>query len=149
MSTSKSYVGGAGLKLSISLVISLTTIGSSMPCVAMIVLSILLLSSSFLKLSTTYLETIDVNVLGSENVFQAAQDVGAEQVVAISTDKATAPINTYGMTKAIMERMVGEFAKRGLVKYTACRYGNVVGSTGSVIPLFLRQLEEKGSNHYH
>lgn len=91
------------------------------------------------------MECIDVNVGGSNCVFEAAASSGVQQVVAISTDKACAPINVYGMTKSLMERMVGEYARYSNgTKYTACRYGNVVGSTGSVIPLFQKQARESG-----
>lgn len=92
------------------------------------------------------LECIDINVGGTNNVLQACGDTGVQRCVVISTDKACAPLNVYGMTKALAERMVGEYARyaNGCV-YTACRYGNVVGSTGSVIPAFKRQLQENDS----
>lgn len=86
-------------------------------------------------------EAIDVNVLGTRNVLQACAEWGIEKCVVISTDKACQPLNVYGMTKALCERMVGEYARyyTGSTQYTACRYGNVIGSTGSVIPLFRQQ----------
>lgn len=90
------------------------------------------------------LETIDVNINGSRNVAAAAISAGVECVVGISTDKACAPINIYGMTKAIMERMFSEFARRGKTNFVTCRYGNVVGSTGSVIPVFKQQIQDFG-----
>lgn len=88
-------------------------------------------------------ECIDVNVLGTRNVLQAVGYAGIRQCVVVSTDKACQPLNVYGMTKALAERMVGEFARyyKDSVQYTACRYGNVIGSTGSVIPLFAQQAE--------
>lgn len=91
-------------------------------------------------------ECIDVNVIGTRNVLQAAGYAGVGRVVVISTDKACQPLNVYGMTKALAERMVGEFARyySGRTEYTACRYGNVIGSTGSVVPLFKQQAEVKG-----
>lgn len=92
-------------------------------------------------------ECIDVNVLGSRCVLEAALRCGVETCVCISTDKACQPLNVYGMTKALVERMVGEYARysdRGGTKYTACRYGNVIGSTGSVVPLFRQQAETLG-----
>lgn len=92
-------------------------------------------------------ECIDVNVLGSRAVLEAASKCGVERCVAISTDKACQPLNVYGMTKALVERMVGEYARYadpGGTKYTACRYGNVIGSTGSVVPLFRQQAETLG-----
>lgn len=92
-------------------------------------------------------ECIDVNVLGSRCVLEAVSRVGVQTCVAISTDKACQPLNVYGMTKALVERMVGEYARYGAgsgIKYTACRYGNVIGSTGSVIPLFQQQAQTLG-----
>lgn len=89
------------------------------------------------------LETVDVNITGSRNVAMAAIAAGVSKVIGISTDKAAAPANLYGMTKAVMERMYGEFNRRSVyTDFVTCRYGNVVGSTGSVIPLFKRQIEE-------
>lgn len=79
------------------------------------------------------METIDVNVRGTAAVLSAAARAGVGTVVVISTDKATAPLNTYGATKQLCERMVGEYARRWPnTRFVACRYGNVVGSTGSV-----------------
>lgn len=90
-------------------------------------------------------ECIKVNVDGSRNVLKAASNAGVSQVVCISTDKAASPINVYGMTKALMERLAGEYARLNTHStFTCVRYGNVVGSTGSVIPLFERQLAENG-----
>ncbi len=79
-------------------------------------------------------ETIDINVRGTNTVLLAAARAGVKRVVSISTDKATAPLNTYGATKQLGERLVGEYARRWPnTTFTVCRYGNVVGSTGSVI----------------
>jgi UDP-N-acetylglucosamine 4,6-dehydratase len=89
-------------------------------------------------------ECIDVNVQGSRNVFTAARRSGVATVIAISTDKVVQPVNVYGATKMIMERLVGEASHHDGPFYAACRYGNVVGSTGSVIPLFQRQMKEQG-----
>jgi UDP-N-acetylglucosamine 4,6-dehydratase/5-epimerase len=87
-------------------------------------------------------ECIDVNLLGTRNVLEAATRTSSiRNVVCVSTDKACHPLNVYGATKMLVERMVGEYARynRNSITYTACRYGNVVGSTGSVVPLFQRQ----------
>ncbi len=84
-------------------------------------------------------ECIAVNVEGTRNVALAAIHAGVETVVGISTDKAVLPTNTYGMTKALMERLFMELHGRGETKFALVRYGNVVGSTGSVIPLFEEQ----------
>lgn len=88
------------------------------------------------------LETIEVNIEGSRNVAVAAIAAGVKTVVGISTDKACAPLNLYGMTKAVMERMFGEMNRMGKTHFVTARYGNVVGSTGSVIPVFKQQLED-------
>lgn len=87
-------------------------------------------------------ECVSINVDGSRNVIQAARRAGVGRVIGISTDKAVHPVNVYGMTKAIMERMFGEASDDSTI-FTACRYGNVIGSTGSVIPAFKRQLAER------
>lgn len=88
-------------------------------------------------------ETIEVNINGSRNVILAAKAAGVRTVVGISTDKACAPANVYGMTKAVMERMFGEAARTATgVNFLTARYGNVIGSTGSVIPVFKRQIED-------
>ncbi len=90
-------------------------------------------------------DCIAVNVGGAENVMVAARDVGVQRVVGISTDKAVQPVNTYGMTKAVMERLFQEEQQyHQAPAFTLVRYGNVVGSTGSVIPIFRRQYEETG-----
>lgn len=86
-------------------------------------------------------EAVRVNVDGSRNVIKAAIAAGVKRVVGISTDKAVQPVNVYGMTKALMERLfieANEYSPSQTV-FTLTRYGNVVGSTGSVIPLFQRQ----------
>lgn len=90
------------------------------------------------------LETVKTNVLGAENVRLAAIKNGVEIVVAISTDKAVKPVNVMGMTKAIQERiMLNPSNRKWDTKFICVRYGNVIGSRGSVIPLF-KQLLEKG-----
>lgn len=82
-------------------------------------------------------ETIDVNVGGTNNVFRAAVATGVGQVVYISTDKACRPVNVYGMTKSLGERLMSEYANAfNDMKFVGTRYGNVIGSTGSVIPFF-------------
>lgn len=89
-------------------------------------------------------ETCAVNIEGSRNVAFSAIAAGVRNVVGISTDKACQPSNLYGMTKAVMERMFSEANKMGNTRFTTIRYGNVIGSTGSVIPLFKRQIADKG-----
>lgn len=86
-------------------------------------------------------EAIAVNVVGSHTVFAAASETLVKKVVAISTDKATSPRNTYGATKMLMERSMQEHARLSTTtQYAAVRYGNVVSSTGSVVPLFRKQI---------
>jgi len=89
-------------------------------------------------------ETIKTNVEGSRNIANAAKELGVRDVVGISTDKACLPVNTYGMTKALMERMFAEANNWGDTRFVIARYGNVVGSTGSIVPVFQRQLAEVG-----
>lgn len=90
-------------------------------------------------------ECIRVNIGGSETVTRAANAAGILRVVGISTDKAVQPVNIYGMSKAVMERLFADAAQfPGHAEFVCVRYGNVVGSTGSVIPMFRQQLAEFG-----
>jgi UDP-N-acetylglucosamine 4,6-dehydratase len=88
------------------------------------------------------IEFINTNVLGSENVVQACLDTGVRRVVALSTDKAAAPINLYGATKLCSDKL---FIAANNIKgsrdlaFSVVRYGNVMGSRGSVIPFFLEK----------
>jgi UDP-glucose 4-epimerase len=91
------------------------------------------------------LEAIRTNVLGAENVMNAALANGVERVVLLSTDKAVYPINAMGLSKAMMEKlMVAKARMRSASETVLCatRYGNVMGSRGSVIPLFVSQIKE-------
>ncbi|SFW65256.1 UDP-glucose 4-epimerase [Sinomicrobium oceani] len=89
------------------------------------------------------LEATRTNVLGTQNVIDAAAHNKVQKVICLSTDKAAYPINAMGISKALMEK-VAVAASRNLKKTTVCltRYGNVMASRGSVIPLFLKQIEE-------
>lgn len=88
-------------------------------------------------------QTLEVNVVGSQNVCTAALRTGVTRVVGISTDKACRPVNVYGMTKLLMERLFQEAdAVSPHCKFNLVRYGNVVSSTGSVIPLFRLQARD-------
>ena len=89
-------------------------------------------------------ETLKTNVDGSRNVLRATVRAGVKSVVAISTDKACIPVNTYGFTKALMERMFAEANSWNNTRFSCVRYGNVVGSTGSIIPVFRHQIEKYG-----
>ena len=90
------------------------------------------------------LEAVKTNILGAENVMNAAIANNVERVVVLSTDKAVYPINAMGMSKALMEK-VAVAAARNCNNTTVCltRYGNVMASRGSVIPLFLNQIKNK------
>ena len=88
----------------------------------------------------------EANVVGSANVVAAARRIGTPRVIGISTDKACSPINAYGFTKALMERM---FAAEALERpdgpaFTTVRYGNVIASRGSVVPMFRAQAARGG-----
>ncbi|MHC1756381.1 MAG: polysaccharide biosynthesis protein [Methanosarcina sp.] len=80
-------------------------------------------------------EVINTNVLGTKNVIEAAEECGVEKIINLSTDKAVYPINAYGMSKALAEKLMS--AHRGDTVCVSLRYGNVIGSRGSVIPLFV------------
>ncbi len=85
-------------------------------------------------------EAVKTNVVGADNIVDAAIDAGVKKVIALSTDKAVNPINLYGATKLVAEKIfiAANAYAGGRVKFAVVRYGNVVGSRGSVIPLFLR-----------
>lgn len=90
------------------------------------------------------IEAILTNVMGARNIVDAALDSGVGKVMTISTDKAVNPVNLYGATKLVAEKLfVQANAYSGMqpTRFSCARYGNVVGSRGSVIPLFLRQRE--------
>lgn len=89
------------------------------------------------------MEAVKTNVIGTQNVIRAAGQNGVKKVICLSTDKAAYPINAMGISKAMMEKVAIAEA-RNLEKTTVCltRYGNVMASRGSVIPLFIKQLKE-------
>jgi FlaA1/EpsC-like NDP-sugar epimerase len=87
-------------------------------------------------------EAYKTNVLGSQNACRTAKAAGVKVFVALSTDKAVKPLNAMGTSKAMMEKLVcSQNLKGGDTKFCCVRYGNVMGSRGSVIPLFKRQIE--------
>ena len=89
------------------------------------------------------MEAIKTNVIGAYNVKSAAIKNGVDRVIAISTDKAVKPVNVMGMTKAIQERLIiSDNSDKGSTKFTCVRYGNVLGSRGSLIPLVKKRIEE-------
>ena len=90
-------------------------------------------------------EAIKTNVLGAQNVIENSIDLNIKKVVALSTDKAAAPINLYGATKLCSDRLfvtANYFKGKRDIKLSVVRYGNVMGSRGSVIPFFMKKREE-------
>jgi UDP-N-acetylglucosamine 4,6-dehydratase len=88
------------------------------------------------------MEAIKTNILGSSNVVEAALDAKVKKVLALSTDKAVNPINLYGATKLAAEKLLvqsNSYAGGVATRFSCVRYGNVVGSRGSVVPIFLQQ----------
>jgi UDP-N-acetylglucosamine 4,6-dehydratase (inverting) len=88
------------------------------------------------------IECVKTNVIGAENVINAALEAGVENVVALSTDKAAAPINLYGATKLCSDKLfvaANNIKGRHNIKFSVVRYGNVMGSNGSVIPFFMQK----------
>ena len=87
-------------------------------------------------------EAIQTNIMGGRNVIDAAIDQGVQRILALSTDKAVNPINLYGATKLCAEKMfvqANAYAGSQETRFSCARYGNVVGSRGSVIPVFMEQ----------
>ena len=88
------------------------------------------------------MEAIKTNILGSSNVIEAAIDAGVKKVLALSTDKAVNPVNLYGATKLAAEKLFVQsnaYAAGTATRFSCVRYGNVVGSRGSVVPIFIKQ----------
>jgi len=88
------------------------------------------------------MEAIKTNIMGTSNVVEAALDAGVKKVLALSTDKAVNPVNLYGATKLAAEKLTVQsnaYAGGSATRFSCVRYGNVVGSRGSVVPLFLKQ----------
>ncbi|MFN3265024.1 MAG: UDP-N-acetylglucosamine 4,6-dehydratase (inverting), partial [Aquificaceae bacterium] len=90
-------------------------------------------------------EAVKTNIIGAQNIIEVAIEKGVKKVVALSTDKAVSPVNLYGATKLTMEKLLiagNSYAGAKETSFSIVRYGNVVGSRGSVIPLFLKLLSE-------
>ena len=88
------------------------------------------------------MEAVKTNIMGTSNVVEAALDAGVKKVMALSTDKAVNPVNLYGATKLAAEKLTVQsnaYAAGSATRYACVRYGNVVGSRGSVVPVFLSQ----------
>jgi UDP-N-acetylglucosamine 4,6-dehydratase len=91
------------------------------------------------------IEAIMTNIMGGRNVIEAALDTSVSKVMALSTDKAVNPINLYGATKLAAEKLFiqsNAYAGGRDVRFSCVRYGNVVGSRGSVVPIFIKQREQ-------
>ena len=91
-------------------------------------------------------EAVQTNIIGTQNVIQASLECGVHKTIFTSTDKAIAPTNTYGASKLMAERLISAAQYQAGTKKTvfaAVRFGNVMGSRGSVIPLFKKQIAEK------
>ena len=100
------------------------------------------------KIEYNPFEAIKTNVMGSQNVIDACLHADVERAIAIGTDKAVSPLNTYGATKLLMEKLfvtannyINPLKHR--TKFIAFRYGNVFGSSGSVVPIFIEQIQRK------
>src|SRR5215470_15645158 len=92
------------------------------------------------------MECVKTNILGAENIINACLETEVQKVVALSTDKAAAPINLYGATKLASDKLfIAANNIRGAnpIKLSVVRYGNVMGSNGSVIPFFLKKRKQK------
>ena len=97
------------------------------------------------------MEAIKTNVIGAMNIVTAAINANVRKVIALSTDKACNPINLYGATKLCSDKIftaAKSYAGSQDIKFAVVRYGNVIGSRGSVIPVFLKQRKERCSDHY-
>lgn len=99
-------------------------------------------------------ESIDTNITGVRNVLEALEEVKAstecniQRVCFVSTDKACNPVNVYGMCKSISERMVEQVSNESKIDYVTTRYGNVLSTTGSIIPLFLKQATDPNTKAF-
>ena len=95
------------------------------------------------------MECIKTNIHGAENVIGAAVEAGVEKVIALSTDKAVNPVNLYGATKLASDKLfvaANNMTGPSRTRFAVVRYGNVVGSRGSVVPLFLRLVAERAAS---
>lgn len=100
------------------------------------------------KIEYNPFEAIKTNVIGSQNVIDACLEQDVEKVICIGTDKAVSPLNVYGATKTLMEKLFVSASnyldpKKHRTKFIALRYGNVLGSSSSVIPKFIEQIRSK------
>ena len=90
-------------------------------------------------------EAVQTNIMGTKNVIESAIDSGVSRVICLSTDKAVNPINLYGATKLVAEKLTiqaNAYSGDRQSIFSCCRYGNVVGSRGSVVPIFKEQKQK-------
>lgn len=90
-------------------------------------------------------EAVKTNIIGAQNIIEIAIEMGVKKVVALSTDKAVSPVNLYGATKLAMEKLFiagNAYVGSRPTRFSVVRYGNVVGSRGSVIPLFIKLVKK-------
>ena len=90
------------------------------------------------------IEAVENNIFGTINIVELCEQFGVERFMMVSTDKAVNPTNVMGATKRVCEMIVQSYSKYGTVKYSATRFGNVLGSAGSVVPLFKKQIANGG-----
>ena len=100
------------------------------------------------KIEYNPFEAIRTNVIGSQNVIDVCLQTNVKKAICIGTDKAVSPLNTYGATKLLMEKLFVTAnnylnPEKHLTKFIAVRYGNVLGSSGSVVPIFIEQIKNK------
>ena len=100
------------------------------------------------KIEYNPFEAIKTNVIGSQNLIDACLEANVKKVICIGTDKSVSPLNTYGATKLLMEKLFVTAnnyldPKKHATKFIAVRYGNVLGSSGSVVPKFIEQIKNK------
>jgi len=88
------------------------------------------------------MEAVNTNILGADNITKAAEYSGVKKCIMLSTDKAVYPINAMGLSKSMMEKIMIAKSRSSKTIFCATRYGNVMGTRGSVIPLFLSQIEK-------
>ena len=86
------------------------------------------------------MEAVNTNILGADNITKAAEYSGVKKCIMLSTDKAVYPINAMGLSKSMMEKIMIAKSRNSKTIFCATRYGNVMGTRGSVIPLFVSQI---------
>ncbi len=103
-------------------------------------------ATKFVDLSEKYpMECLDVNVTGSQNVVRVSIEKGVETLIGMSTDKSAPPVaNTYGLTKALMERVFCSMSSKSDTRVACVRHGNIAWSTGSVLPIWKKMHDELG-----